>query len=211
LAIVTKTCPIGGEQFKTRQALSASVFGSYLDLKPWGAIAAPWPMAKCPGNGFVLYKNDFNGQEIARLKPLVASPQYQKMQAVETNYFLAAYLMQAMKEPPQVVAGTLLRATWEVEEDERYPRYAAQALKSYEELISAEQSGVLGPDYVAHQHLAGEFERRLGRFAEAEKRLTPLLDLPIAKRYTVGDYIRQELALIKAKNRLPAKFDGKAQ
>src|SRR5690606_5477690 len=67
------TCPVGGEEFSTRMAGSGTAFGRNLDRRPFGPTPSPWPLAKCPGNGFVLYQREFSDAEIRKLTPLVES------------------------------------------------------------------------------------------------------------------------------------------
>lgn len=49
-----RTCPLCKTEFKAHLAGSGTQFGMRLDLKPLGAIAAPWPVAVCPKCHFVL-------------------------------------------------------------------------------------------------------------------------------------------------------------
>src|SRR5262245_42254341 len=126
-------CPVGGETFKAHLPASETQFRQQLDLKQTGEIASPWPLARCPGNGFVIYKESFSGEEIARIAAYVASAEYQAMRATETNYFLAAALRSRFGDPPATIAMTLLQATWEAQSDEQqYRRYATLALAAFE-------------------------------------------------------------------------------
>lgn len=129
-------CPIGGERFKTTIALSGTQFGQNLDRRPFGAIAAPWPLAKCP-NGFVIYKEKFADSELKRLKSYVLSKDYQALKTSETNYYLAARLMRQLDVPIEALADALLKATWEAEQDSRYRRYATEALSAFEAVIAS--------------------------------------------------------------------------
>ena len=130
-AEVTVKCPIGEESFTTIQAISGTQYGTNLDQKPFGAIIAPWPIAKCPDNGFVIYKKDFSEDELTRLKMYVLSQEYQAWQKVESNYYLAAILMSHMNESLDSIAYVFLKSTWEVESDSRYQRYAEQTLMAF--------------------------------------------------------------------------------
>ena len=55
-----KTCPLCTTEFKAHLAGSGTQFGMRLDLKPLGAIAAPWPVAVCPKCHFVLLGDDLS-------------------------------------------------------------------------------------------------------------------------------------------------------
>ena len=104
-------CPIDGKRFKALTAFSGFQFGAGLDLMPLGPTPAPWPLAKCPGNGFVIYKEKFSPKETDRLKTIVRSAEYRALTKVHTTYFLAAQLQSTMGEPAYIIANTLLRAT----------------------------------------------------------------------------------------------------
>jgi hypothetical protein len=193
---VEMTCPIGGEKFKARMAMSGTAFGQNLDRRQVGAIASPWPLAKCPSNGFVLYKREFSDAEIARLAPIVASTEYRALQATETNHYLAAYLKRHLGADPQALFDSLLAATWEAERDGRYPRYAAEALAELEKVLK--DPDLSFEDSRALAQLAAELERRLGRFDAAKGRLDGLL--PQVRGTDLERLVLQELALVSARD-----------
>ena len=180
-------CPIGGQTFKAVLAGSGTSFGKFLDLKPYGPIAAPWPLAKCPDNGFVIFKETFTDAELERLTAFVASPAYREMKDVHSPYYLAAALQQEIGAAPERVAFTLLQATWEAG-DERYHSYAAAALDAYVRLLDAAP----GDDRqrLTHRLIAGELERRLGHFDAAARRFQALQD-----EATLPPFIRSVIAL----------------
>jgi hypothetical protein len=192
-------CPIGGERFKAVIAASGTSFGQYLDLKPYGPVAAPWPLAKCPTNGFVMYKSKFSDVELARLKELVVSPAYQDIKALHTPYYLSAVLQRHINAPLKDIASTLLKATWEVE-DHRYAAYATEALAAHVALLKTEP--VDGKNWITYQLIAGELERRLERFEDANNRFSAIKDSvniqPLVKRMV--DF---QLTLIAARNATP--------
>jgi hypothetical protein len=199
---VELTCPIGGEKFTTRMVGSGTAFGQYLDRRQYGATASPWPLAKCPANGFVIFKAEFTEAEIARLAPIVASADYRALQASETNYYLAAYLQRRLGAAPHDVFPTLLAATWEAgadERNERYDRYAAEALATLERVLAKPDATFEDP--LGHAQLAAELERRLGRFDAAHRRLSALL--PEVRGTELEPLVRQELQLVDARDRAP--------
>ena len=124
---VDVTCPIDGQVFKTREAKSGTKLGNYLDMKPYGPMPAPWPIARCPGNGFVIYRPVFSSEELQRFRAYVATDEYRALLRPHSNYYLAARLQIHNGEPPRQVAYTLLKASWEAEGTELYPRYAREA------------------------------------------------------------------------------------
>ena len=131
---VSLICPIDGESFETTLAMSGTQAGQFIDLKPYGPIAAPWPIAKCPTSGFVMYKKPFTEDELAVLKPYVAGAEYQALQHTETNYYLAARLQRVLKAPDETIAFTLLRASWEAQGRDQYVVYANEALVAFKDL-----------------------------------------------------------------------------
>jgi hypothetical protein len=165
-------CPIGGASFRTTQVMSGTRSGTYLDLKPFGAIAAPSPIPKCPGNGFVIFKNLLTEEEIAQLKPYIAAAEYQMLQRTETNYFLAARLQRVINAPAADIAYTLLQATWEAKAGDQYNAYAIEALDAFKTVLKTPRTD--SKTWLTEQLVAVELERRLGRFAEAGSRLSAI-------------------------------------
>ncbi len=212
----TFTCPIGGEKFDSRVVLSGYQRGQRLDFRPYGAIVSPAPLPKCPGNGFVMYKNEFSSEEIAKLKPIVASREYQALQKQHRTYFLAAYLEEKMGEATdRSFASRYLRASWQAEgswspggtADNLDPqdrallvRYRTLALEKLNAALAKDERG--SKEWLTGMLLAAELERLLGRFDAAKKRLA---ELPAAD---VSDGQRAALEkigkLAAAGNALPA-------
>ena len=52
------------EHFSAQEMGSGTSFGHFLDGRLHGAIQSPWPLVSCPGNGFVIYKDDYSADEI---------------------------------------------------------------------------------------------------------------------------------------------------
>jgi hypothetical protein len=112
---------------------------------------APWPSARRPGNGFVMFSSK------------------------ETNYYLAARLMTAIAVPRRRVAYALVQASWEARVPEQHRRYIEEALAEYKVSLESE----VDPEHwINDQLLAGELERRLGQFDTASSRFTALLADP---------------------------------
>lgn len=194
-------CPIDGVSFTTYQVMSGTQSGMYLDLKPIGAIAAPWPIPKCPSNGFVIYKAKFSGEELTKLRLYVETQEYQAMQRIETNYYLAAKLQQKMFETAAVIAATLLRATWEARPGEQYTRYATEALSAYKQAL--QQIYTDQTQLVTDQLVAVELERRLGKFEEAQFRLSSLPKRGDLKAAKLGYIVELQLRLVGQRDARP--------
>lgn len=195
-------CPIGGEKFKTVLAGSGTSFGKFLDLKPYGPIAAPWPLAKCPSNGFVMFRNEFSNTELTRLETFVASAQYQEMKSTHTNYYLAAILERRIDTPLSRLAYTLLQATWEARGD-LYSAYATEALEAFETLLKTETDD--SKNWINYQLVAGELERRLERFEAAANRFSTLKESPNLEPFAKG-IVEFQLKLISEHNSAPQRI-----
>jgi hypothetical protein len=194
-------CPVGGEAFSSPQVGSATYFGMNLDTRPEGMGPVPWPLPKCPGNGFVIFAEKFPEDELSKLTQLVGSPEYQALRNRESDYFLAAFLMERIERPARSIAYTLLNASWEAQKPEQEQRYLDAALRHY--LSSLDAAKGTGDELLADQFLAGELERRLGKFSEAESRFKALL---VGNRLSDEGHIRvarYQLELIGEKDSLP--------
>ena len=71
--------------------MSGTAFGTALDLMQVGPIQSPWPLAVCPTNGFVFFKDKFDTKELERLRPIILSPEYQALKG-EAAYYRAAWI-----------------------------------------------------------------------------------------------------------------------
>lgn len=192
------TCPIDGEKFRTSLAASGTSYGRFLDLKPFGPTAAPWPLAKCPSTGFVLYKETFSEGEIARLREYVGSDEYKGLKSDHSSYYLAAKLRTHLGEKPNQLAYMLLQATWEAKSGEQYRQYAAAALEAYKLALAepyADQQR-----WISDQLVAGELERRLEQFDSSKSRFVSLAERDELKTGVLRDIVELQLQLIEAKD-----------
>lgn len=201
-------CPIGGEKFKTHVMMSTSIFGRRLDFKPL-PLQSIGPLAKCP-NGFVLYKEEFTAEEIAKLTPIVESAEYQAMAKADTSHFLATYLMRRMGAAETDIAWRQLTAMWECEDTgcAHRARYLDEAAKAFGEVEPH-----LKPDseeWASGVYLTAELQRQRGAFDEAgaglkrlrEAKLTPFEGLDRMKEFWA-----QCQKLVDAKRSEPMPFD----
>jgi len=200
-------CPIGGEKFKTVLALSGTSFGKFLDMKPYGLIKAPWPLAKCPSNGFVMFQKKFSDTELSHLESFVTSTQYQEMKNTHTNYYLAASLQRQIDTPLHKLAYTLVQATWEARGD-LYTVYATEALEAYVALLKTEP--IDSNNWVTYQLIAGELERRLEKFEAAANRFSALKEGANLDHF-VKVIVEFQLQLISEHNSTPKRIpEGKS-
>jgi hypothetical protein len=162
---VEMTCPYDRTKFLFEAQTSGTAFGTTLDFMPVGAIQSPWPMAVCPTNGFVFFKEKFDDQELERLRPLILSPDYQALKE-ETPYYRAAWIGEHSGAPHTQVSVTLLQATWEaIRDPQRYSRYATELAARLPEDVETSK-----PDQKRmFQLLQGEIMRRLGKLDDAKQ------------------------------------------
>lgn len=193
------TCPVGGEQFTANLIGSGHAFARGLDLRPIGDGPAPWPIAQCPTNGLVLYKNKFSERELEKLQVLVPSADYQALRVPHTQYYLAAWLQRHLGESPALIASTLLQATWQANA-QQYSSYALAALEQYKLVLS--QAELSPKARLRDSLIAGELERRLARYDDAQTRFTKLKQelQPDAPELLVIDL---QLKLIAERNSAP--------
>jgi hypothetical protein len=172
------TCPIGGASFDYAAPASTTAFVSRPDGKPYGTTA-PTALPECPDNGLILYK-DYDESEVAKLKPLVASDEYQALRKDGGQYYRAYWLMRKMGLGPEDYLWALLQASWEADSrPELRERYLTEL---------ADQSARVPPapadiNWIGMEARSINALRELGRFDEAAARLQKMplagLDVPI--------------------------------
>lgn len=167
-AEVTIKCPIGGEKFKTSSMASNSYFGQRPDGRPYSPMPVT-PLFECPGNGFVMYKEKFSKDDIARLAPLVASAEYQAMRQTETQHYRAWWLMEQVGASRLGRITNLMVAGWESEDNApRKARYQAALVTA----VNAFDRDPASPDDWFWLNLrAANALRELGRFDESAAKL----------------------------------------
>lgn len=166
------TCPIDGKPFTVSVMTSGTSYGSYFDGQLVGPIESPVPLVACPGNGFIIDRDGaYTDAELAKLRPFVTSAQYKHWLKDDSAYYRLAKQREFMGDTPDSIADALLQATWEAGGD-LYQRYAGEALDALRKLAAREASQ--GEDAIGTRMLAGELERRLGRFDEARATFTAL-------------------------------------
>jgi len=196
-AVVPVVCPVDGNVFQFQLPPPATSRETYLDMRPVEPATAPWPHPKCPGNGFVLYKQTFSQSEIAELREFVFSDRYRSMVDVHSTRYLEAALRRHMGESRYAVAWSLVQATWEVSSDPvRYKQYAEEALAAYDAIpLDALRES---RHRVLKQMVSGELARRLGRFESARERFLGMRDNPEFSTRFLQRIIELQLKLIKS-------------
>jgi hypothetical protein len=169
------TCPLGGAAFTYAPPAPRTATGERPDGMPYGRGITPLP--ECPDNGLVLYK-DYEGEEVTKLEPLVASEGYQALRKEDTQYYRAYWLMREMGEAPGRYLWALLQASWEAQDrPELRQRYLAELAEASAK-VPAKPSDL---NWVGMEGRAINALRELGRFDEAAARLAkvPLKSLDV--------------------------------
>jgi hypothetical protein len=197
-------CPIDGVKFEAYLSHSHTIAGRYLDLKPYGAVAAPQPVAKCPTSGFLVWKESFTEDELASLRDFLKTDTWHKLKERHTDYYLIAKLQEHVGYSQSHVRFTLLQATWETKSKYQYKLYATKALNAYNTALTEQYT--VPERRLNDQFVAGELERRLRRFGHAQIRFTSLendSDVEPSRFHAILDL---QLKLINAKNSRPHKI-----
>jgi hypothetical protein len=173
------TCPIDGKPFRARMVAAFSSSGMRLDLKPLGSVVAPYPYPVCPDNGFVMYKSDFSEAELAAIRPIVQSDEYQRLRREHTSYYMMGYLKERMGVRGFELAEAYLGASWEAERDKPHlvADYRARARDKFDAFLaqrSGSAEGVQSEEWWTASAVAAELERLLGHFDKAAERVNGL-------------------------------------
>lgn len=158
------TCPVGGETFEDYVIGSYSTFGQRPDGRSYGTLPI-YPIVECPGNGFLLFQDEFTKEEIAALEPLVASAEYQAMRTSETPNYRAWWLMTRLGRDPLELTSALLRASWESDHDrDRKARYQTAFVAAATGLARSSENA---EPWFWYNLRASNALRELGQFVEA--------------------------------------------
>jgi hypothetical protein len=153
-----------------------------------------------------MYQNEFPQADMTRLREYVLSEEYRALKDGNTNYYLAARLRAHLGEKPAQRAEMLVQATWEAQSGAQYERYAAEALAAYQQLLTEQSLTEESADpeaWLTAQLVAGELERRLGRFADAKMRFLMLAKREEVRSGILAAILQLQLQLIEAKDNQP--------
>lgn len=200
----TVTCPIGGERFSYEAPPPLSSRETYLDQRPIDK-AAPWPLAKCPGNGFVIYRNDLPRGRLDRLRHFVQTDQYQQLSKIHTTRYLEAVLRKHLEDSPYAVAWALLQASWEAADNPvRYKQYAGEALAAYDAIALESLPQIR--QRILKRMISGELARRLGQFDSARDRFLEMRDAAELSKPFFQRIVELQLKLARAKDSGPHRI-----
>lgn len=196
-------CPIDGTSFKFKPDISGAQTGIQLDLKPTGFLIAPRAIPVCPNNHFVVFKKQFTDAEKESLKKFVLSKEYQDLVQDNPSYFLLARIYEHLGEPEWGIAYAYLEASWQVEDKpEKQKQYFEMTLQHLNTYLSAERKEG-DRTWETAILLAGELERRLGRFEEAKARFLKLSKSPVFQQGLYSRIIKYQNELISGKDTGP--------
>lgn len=197
-APVQRVCPIDGASFAWQGPPPLASRQTYLDQRPVDP-SYPWPHAKCPDNGFVLYKSSFSQAEITKLRAFVLSDRYQSLSKTHTTHYLEAVLRRHLGESSYAVAWALVQASWQTAADPvRYKQYAGEALALYDS-ISLEKLPEIR-HRILKRMISGELARRLGRFESARERFLEMRDSAELSKPFYQRIVELQLKLVRARD-----------
>jgi hypothetical protein len=200
---VEVVCPIGGERFSYDTAPPLASRETYLDQRPVDP-RAPWPLAKCPGNGFVIYRENFPKSRLAKLAEFVNTDPYRQLAKVHSTRYLEAVLRKQLGDAPYAVAFALLQASWEATGDAaRYKQYAGEALAAYDAIALESLPEIR--QRIFKRLISGELARRLGQFDSAEERFLKMRDAAELSKPFFQKIVELQLKLIRAKDASPQR------
>jgi len=210
-----QVCPLDGTKWTATLDGSGTSFGQQLDLKPIGPTPAPWRLAVCPTDHFVMFQESFTPAELTTLRALISSPEYQSLAKDHSEYFLLGRIFEHIGKPQFVIALAYVKASWQVDSDPvRYAEYAGAALRHYEAGLAKPETADAKASEAERQSLrlnaeliAGELERRLGKFDAARTRFTRIESSPQPKEEIHRTIIAQQLRLIATADSRPHRVE----
>lgn len=208
-------CPVCGTHWYQRVETSARARGLRLDLRQTGDVVDPPSLPQCTKCRFPLFSERLVEQAndpakapaFKQLRAFVRGADFQMLVAKNPSYFALAQVQQLLKAPHRVIALSYLRASWQVEEREAICRRLLE--KALEHYVAARAEA--GRDYRLRSDLAllaGEIERRLGKWDEAERRFRALQSSGILDDTQHANIPALQLRLIAQHDSAPHLLDG---
>jgi hypothetical protein len=196
------TCPIGGEKLQRTYINSYTSSDQELDSREF---FDPRPVPQCPSDGFVMYQAEFSEAEVAILQHYVRSKEFQSLRGKHVPYYLAARLKAQLGR--EDISYLLLQASWQATNPKQYRAYAIEALDAYERQLRGHYESA--ERRMFDRLIAGELERRLGRFNEAKERFVAIAGEESLATYQGGRFasiVCVQLALIEVKSSEPHRI-----
>ncbi|MBC2776234.1 hypothetical protein [Parasphingopyxis marina] len=180
-------CPIGGEEFTAAVVGSNTTFGSRPDGRPYSPLPV-YPITECPGNGFLIFQDEWTDEELAILEAAVETREYQQMRAEETPYYRLWWLAGQVDAPAHILARHLMVASWETDGNiarkTRYQQAFADAVASLDRTAETGNWFWLSLRAANARRELGQFEAAETEFAAVEQSL-PAISEEREREYTV--------------------------
>lgn len=199
------TCPLCSTEFPSRAMGYTGRLDHRLTTMSIGWLY-PEEIPVCPKDGFVLYEKSFTESELEELGKIIQTPEYT---AETVSYGKLAVIYKAKGKNPYNLAKLYVMASWQVEEhSESRRRYLENALFYIEKHLKSHAN--THPELFTYSAsvLAGEVERRLGRFEAAKARLEAILASGKITGKFKDEIIPKELELIKNKKTELLRLEG---
>lgn len=212
--VMTEVCPLDGTRFQRAGDLVDGATSLRLDLRPVGRSSEP--LVRCPRCQFVPGPEEPKPEELARLRTLVASPEYLEEARGRSDHALRARILTALQPASSEAAFEWLRASWELEDaaGAEWRRVVEQALSAFARVALAPVRP-RPPSYreVPPQEkqrtaklMQVELLRRLGRFTEATDALRLLRTKEEFQRGIYVQLLSLEGELVERKDSAPQPF-----
>ena len=163
-------CPLCGQEFEAWARIAYTTIGYRLDSKPDTFDSWPKPLAVCPKDHFIVFKQEFNNEEITILHKYIESNEYQAMVDSLNDYYLLGKILEKLNASPSKIGNAYLNASWIAEYDDirLYRFYTERALEEFSKIIH----DMPNYDYEVMQTkvLCGELARKLGNYKEAKEK-----------------------------------------
>ena len=198
---VKKTCPLCQAEFSFMAQGSGFQSTMRLDLKPVGAIAAPWPIPVCPKCKFVLYSDDIPKEELEKCQKIVSGAAY-KEHSERASYYLLGILDEKMEKDDLTIGHIYLKASWQEERDTKQLSEDLQLSQKHFDAFLAKASEH-NESWQTAQLVVGEIKRRLKNFDESKKHFEGLKAMKEFQGNQLEKIIDFQLRLIAKKDSDP--------
>ena len=164
-------CPIGGETFEAEVIASNSYFGQRPDGMPYSPMPVI-PVPECPGNGLILFQDEFSREELNLLTEAIAHPEFAVLREEHAQFYRIAWLQQRIGADSYDRATSLMIAGWQADGNadlkRQYQREFVAAASALDTLAGQEDA------WFWLNLRAANALRELGRFDEAAALLLQL-------------------------------------
>lgn len=194
-------CPIGGEEFTASVVGSNTTFGARPDGRPYSPLPV-YPITECPGNGFLIFKEDWTTEELTTLTSAIEMPEFDRIRLEETQYYRLWWLSEKIGVSARLLAEHLMVASWETDHESarkaRYQQAFADAVAQLDPADDPESWFWLNLRAANARRELGQFEAATSLFVTAEQSLSIISDEE--EREYVTQFIAGQRQLILERN-----------